>query len=74
LTRKEKYLLKRQEGGPGQDGETGVDLVGNSDYSKGRKVVLGRMERQVVICLVKVTYSKGKKVVRGRMERQVLIL
>jgi hypothetical protein len=24
-------LLKRQEGGPGQDGETGVDLVSESD-------------------------------------------
>ncbi len=27
MTRIKKYLFKRQEGGSGQDGETGVDLV-----------------------------------------------
>ncbi len=27
-------LLKRQEGGPGQDGETGVDLVSGIDLLK----------------------------------------
>jgi hypothetical protein len=32
-------------------------------YSKGRKVVRGRMERQVLIWSVNATYLGGKKVV-----------
>ncbi len=42
-------------------------------YSKGRKVVRGRKERQVLIWSVKVTYSKDRKMVWIRMERQRLI-
>ncbi len=54
-----KHLLKRQEGGPGQDGETCVDLFRKSTYSKGRKVVLGRMERHVLICSVNALTQKA---------------
>ncbi len=43
----------------GQDGETGVDLFSKSTYSKGRKVVLGKMERQVLICSVKALTQKA---------------
>ncbi len=66
-------LLRRQEVCLNQDGKTGVDLVGKNAYSKGRKVVWGRMERQALIWSVKATYSEGKKVVQARMERQVLV-
>jgi hypothetical protein len=57
LERIENYLLKGQDGGPGQDGETGVDFVSLSLFDKDRKVLT----------------QKGRKVIRGRMERQVLI-
>jgi hypothetical protein len=53
-----KHLLKRQEGCPGQDGETGVDVC-KSTYSNGKKVVLGSMEKQVLICSVKTPTQKA---------------
>ncbi len=45
LERIEKYLLKRQEGGPGQDGETGVDFVSLSLFDKDRKVLTQKAGR-----------------------------
>ncbi len=54
-----KSTYSRQEGGPGKDGETGVDVVSKCTYSKGRKVVLGRMEKQVLICTVKTLTQKA---------------
>ncbi len=40
-------LLRRQEGGLNPDGKTGWSV--KATYSKGRKVVLGSIERQVLI-------------------------
>ncbi len=54
-----KALIKRQECGPEQDGETCVDLFSKSTYSKGRKVVLGRMERQLLMLSVKAPTQKA---------------
>ncbi len=45
----EKALTQKAGRWSGHDGETGVDVVSKSTYVKGRKLVLGRMERQVWI-------------------------
>ncbi len=48
-------------------------MLSKSTYSKGRKVVLVRMERQVLMWSVKHLLKRQEGMVLGRMERHVLI-